>query len=162
MILLQSILLAVVLTLVWMILAPADQAAGALGWGAAGICALAVTLAAVRAGVLGGRSGGAIATALADSLRSAPRTARDAARVLARVLMGPPPRPALVIVQVNTSEQPQAARVAAALSRSSQAFTIDGDERTMLVHVLDEHETTSDALHLAAAAHAREPNGAGR
>ena len=147
------------LTLVGAMLAPTTSLAGPVGWIAALAAALAVTLAAVRAGVLGGRSGAAIATAFADSLASSPRSARDAARVLLRVLTGPPPRPALAIVQVRTSEQPQAARVAAALSRSSMAFTIDGDEKSMLVHVLDEHETTSDALHAAAAAFARDSLG---
>jgi hypothetical protein len=83
--------------------------------------------------------------------------ASDAARELTRVIVGPPPQPALVIVQVRTSEQPQAARVAAALSRSSMAYTIDGDDKTMVVHVLDEHGTSPDALHAAAATFARDP-----
>lgn len=145
------------LTLVWAALAPAAALAGAAGWIVAALCAIAVTLAAVRAGVLGGRSGAAIATALTDSVSAMPRTAGDAARVLVRVIAGPPPRPALAIVQARTSEQPQAARVAAALSRSSMAYTIDGDDTSMLVHVLDELQTSPDALHAAAAAIARDP-----
>jgi multisubunit Na+/H+ antiporter MnhE subunit len=153
--LIQAFILAFALALVWLLLAPSDfgEAPG-LAWAACAFSALATALFAVRGQILGGRSGAAIGVTLGDALRSAPRAFAAAVKVLARVLMGPPPRPALAIVQVRTAEQAQAARVAAALSRTSHAYTIDGDERTMLVHVLDEQETSPDALHAAANAFA--------
>ena len=151
----QAFILAFGLALVWLILAPSDFGeTPALSWAACAASALATALFAVRGQILGGRSGAAIGVTLADSLRSAPRAFAAAVKVLARVLTGPAPRPALAIVQVRTAEQSQSARVAVALSRTSHAYTIDGDERTMLVHVLDEQETSPDALHAAANAFA--------
>ncbi|MBU6372758.1 MAG: Na+/H+ antiporter subunit E [Alphaproteobacteria bacterium] len=148
----QGLFLALALAVLWAVLAPASGAPlTAAMLIAGGISVVVVTALTARAGLLSGRAGAAVAVTLADAARAAGAAPMSALRVLARVVAGPAPRPALVIVQVRTAGQAHAARVAAALSRGADSYTIDGDDKTMLVHVLDEPATSPDALHAVAA-----------
>lgn len=148
----QGLFLAVALAVLWAALAPSASAPFTIATAIAGaVSVVVVTAATARAGLLSGRAGSAVAVTLVDAARAAMAALISAFRVLARVVTGPAPRPALVIVQVKTAGQAHAARVAAALSRGAEAYTIDGDDRAMLVHVLDEPATSPDALHAVAA-----------
>lgn len=148
----QGLFLALALAVLWAALAPTSGAPLSAATAVAGIVSVAVVTAlTARAGLLSGRAGAAVAVTLADAARAAMAALVSALRVLMRVIGGPAPRPALVVVQVRTAGQAHAARVAAALSRGADSYTIDGDDRAMLVHVLDEPETSPDALHAVAA-----------
>jgi len=160
--LVQTAFLAIALALVWAALAPSGGALDPTALAGGGLAVIACTAAAARAGLIGGRAGSAIAMTAIDAARAAPTTFGGAWRALRRVIAGPAPAPALVRVQVQTTDQSQAARVAAALSRGADSYTIDGDERTMLVHVLDESVVNLDALHAVADRFAGPAQGAAR